>query len=186
MWKKRQGCQEKANRKHKKNHHYGVYATSSKARRLRSQGQTSWRKQRYPRDRNRETFRQYDFDDSNRLLSFHRSARHHLLPRAQHLRSLTFRDRCHRLSSLPSSRFPPVPPASPPPVTEQRDDRSPLALAYQWSARITSISLELLLPMLIGLWLDQRWGTLPLLLIVGVILGFVTATLSLLRLAKPK
>jgi ATP synthase protein I len=70
-------------------------------------------------------------------------------------------------------------------VTEQRDDQSPLALAYQWSARITSISLELLLPMLLGLWLDRRWGTLPLLLIVGVILGFLTATLSLLRLAKP-
>ena len=70
-------------------------------------------------------------------------------------------------------------------MTEQRDDRSPLALAYQWSARITAISLELLLPMLIGLWLDRRWGTLPLLVIVGVILGFITATLSLLRLAKP-
>ena len=68
---------------------------------------------------------------------------------------------------------------------EQRDDRSPFALAYEWSARITSISLELVVPVLIGYWLDQRWGTLPLLLIVGVILGFATATLSLLRLTKP-
>lgn len=70
-------------------------------------------------------------------------------------------------------------------MTEQRDNRSPIALAYQWSARITSISLELVVPMLAGYWLDQRWGTLPLFLIVGVILGFASATLSLLRLTKP-
>jgi F0F1-type ATP synthase assembly protein I len=70
-------------------------------------------------------------------------------------------------------------------VTEQPDDQSPLALAYQWTARITSISLELVVPMLIGYWLDQRWGTLPILLVVGVILGFATAMLSLLRLTKP-
>jgi F0F1-type ATP synthase assembly protein I len=70
-------------------------------------------------------------------------------------------------------------------VTEQRDDRSPLALAYQWSALIMSISLELVVPIAIGYWLDHRWGTLPWLLIVGVILGFITATLSLLRLTKP-
>jgi ATP synthase protein I len=70
------------------------------------------------------------------------------------------------------------------PVKKQLDDRSSLALAYEWSARITSISLELVLPVLGGYWLDQRWGTPPLLLIVGVVLGFVTATFSLLRLAK--
>jgi F0F1-type ATP synthase assembly protein I len=71
-------------------------------------------------------------------------------------------------------------------VPEHRDDRSPFALAYEWSARMTSISLELIVPTLLGYWLDRRWGTLPLLLIVGVVLGFVTATLSLLRLTKMK
>jgi ATP synthase protein I len=69
-------------------------------------------------------------------------------------------------------------------VTEQRDDRSPFALASEWSARMTSISLELVVPTLIGYWLDRRLGTLPLFLIVGVALGFVTATLSLMRLMK--
>jgi hypothetical protein len=58
-------------------------------------------------------------------------------------------------------------------------------MAYQWSARITSISLELVVPGMVGYWLDRRWGTLPLLVIVGVILGFVTSFLSLLRLIKP-
>lgn len=55
----------------------------------------------------------------------------------------------------------------------------------EWSARITSISLELVVPVLAGYWLDRRLGTLPLCLILGAILGFVTATLSLMRLAKP-
>jgi F0F1-type ATP synthase assembly protein I len=70
-------------------------------------------------------------------------------------------------------------------MREQRDDRSSFAAAYAWSARITSISLELVIPVVAGYWLDQRWGTLPTLLIVGVLLGFATATLSLLRLTKP-
>jgi F0F1-type ATP synthase assembly protein I len=70
-------------------------------------------------------------------------------------------------------------------VNEQRDDRSAIARAYVWSARMTSISLELVVPTLIGYWLDQRLQSLPLFFISGVILGFVTATLSLLRLTKP-
>ena len=70
-------------------------------------------------------------------------------------------------------------------MVEPRDDRSPFAIAMEWSSRITSISLELVVPVLIGHWLDRRLGTLPLCLIVGVILGFVTATLSLMRLARP-
>jgi F0F1-type ATP synthase assembly protein I len=70
-------------------------------------------------------------------------------------------------------------------VTEQRDDRSPLVLAYEWSARITAISLELVIPVLAGYWLDHRWGTHPWLALVGAGLGFAAATLSLLRLTKP-
>ena len=70
-------------------------------------------------------------------------------------------------------------------MTDEHDDRSPYALAMEWTSRITTISLELVVPVLIGYWLDQRLGTRPLFLVVGVILGFVTATLSLVRLTKP-
>lgn len=69
-------------------------------------------------------------------------------------------------------------------VNIPRNDSSPFVLAMVWSSRITAISLEMVVPALFGYWLDLRWGTLPLLIIVGVILGFVTATLSLLRLTK--
>ena len=69
-------------------------------------------------------------------------------------------------------------------MTDEHDDRSPYAQAMELTSRITSISLELVVPVLIGYWLDQRLGTHVLFLVVGVILGFVTATLSLVRLAK--
>jgi F0F1-type ATP synthase assembly protein I len=71
------------------------------------------------------------------------------------------------------------------PATEHADDRSPVALALEWTSRTTTISLELVVPILIGYWLDQRLRSLPLFLILGLILGFATATLSLLRLTKP-
>ena len=68
---------------------------------------------------------------------------------------------------------------------KQRDDRVPLAIAMEWTSRITTISLEMVVPALAGYWLDQRLGTRVLFLIVGAILGFSTALLSLLRLTKP-
>lgn len=69
-------------------------------------------------------------------------------------------------------------------MKQEHDDRSPIALAMEWTSRITSISLELVVPVLIGYWLDQRLGTRVLFLVLGVVLGFVTATLSLVQLAK--
>jgi F0F1-type ATP synthase assembly protein I len=70
-------------------------------------------------------------------------------------------------------------------VTEPRDDHSPYASAMQWTSRITTISMEMVVPGAIGYWLDQRWGTGVVFLALGAILGFVTALLSLVRLTKP-
>lgn len=52
-----------------------------------------------------------------------------------------------------------------------------------WASRITSISLEMALPPLLGSWLDRRWGTGYALLIVGGVLGFVLGMMHLMRLA---
>ena len=68
-------------------------------------------------------------------------------------------------------------------MDESRDDRSPLALAYGWAVRITSISLEMVVPGLIGLWIDRQLGTVLLFLVLGVIVGFTTGMLHLIRLA---
>jgi ATP synthase protein I len=59
-----------------------------------------------------------------------------------------------------------------------------MALAMEWTSRLTTISLELVLPVLLGYWLDKRYATGALFLILGVLLGFITALMSLLRLAK--
>ncbi len=69
-------------------------------------------------------------------------------------------------------------------MTESPDNRSPLAEAAEWTARITTICLELLLPVAGGYWLDHWLGTRVLFLIIGVILGFAVSFLSLLQIAK--
>jgi F0F1-type ATP synthase assembly protein I len=52
-----------------------------------------------------------------------------------------------------------------------------------WVARLTTISLEMVLPGLIGYGLDQWLGTSYLLAIGGFVLGFIVAFLHLLRIA---
>ena len=50
-----------------------------------------------------------------------------------------------------------------------------MAVALDWVSRITTVALEMVLPGLIGLWLDRRWGTSFIGLVgfaVGMILGF--------------
>jgi F0F1-type ATP synthase assembly protein I len=72
-----------------------------------------------------------------------------------------------------------------PPVKEQRDSRSPLALGMEWSSRITGVSLEMVVPALLGYWADQKLGTRGLFLIVGTLLGFIMGMMSLLRFVRP-
>jgi hypothetical protein len=71
-------------------------------------------------------------------------------------------------------------------VTISSDDRSPLAVAMQWSARITTIALEMSLPGLGGFWLDQKLGTRPIFVILGVIVGFSGGLMHLIQLTKQK
>ena len=44
-------------------------------------------------------------------------------------------------------------------VTNPPEDRSPIALAYMWVARITTISIEMVAPGIVGFWLDGQLGT---------------------------
>ena len=64
------------------------------------------------------------------------------------------------------------------------DDRSAMARAMGWSAQITTISFEMVLPGLGGFWLDQKLGTKPLFLILGVVFGFTLGLWHLLKLAQ--
>lgn len=71
-------------------------------------------------------------------------------------------------------------------LKELRDDRSPLALGLEWSSRITTVALEMVIPAIAGHWLDRQLGTRLLFLVLGALLGFAMGFLSLLRLTHPK
>lgn len=63
------------------------------------------------------------------------------------------------------------------------DQRPPMAVAMEWVSRITTISLEMVLPGIFGQWLDQKWGT-SFLALVGFALGITTAIWHLLAISK--
>ncbi|MBN2294938.1 MAG: AtpZ/AtpI family protein [Pirellulales bacterium] len=67
-------------------------------------------------------------------------------------------------------------------VSNPTDDRSAIARAYGWAAQITTISLEMVLPALGGVWLDGKLGTKFLFLLLGAVLGFAVGFWHLLKL----
>jgi ATP synthase protein I len=65
------------------------------------------------------------------------------------------------------------------------DDQSSYANAMAWVSRITSISMEMVVPGLIGYYILDRWlGTKVLFLILGLILGLIGGIWQLIRLTK--
>ena len=67
-------------------------------------------------------------------------------------------------------------------VNTPDDDQPPLATAAHWVSQVTGLALEVILPVLIGRWLDQRWGT-SIWTLVGAVLGPVLGCWHLLTLA---
>jgi len=71
-------------------------------------------------------------------------------------------------------------------VIESSDDRSSIAQAWAWASRITSVALEMVLPGVLGYWLDQKLGTVMVFLVLGVILGMVGGLTHLVRMTQPQ
>lgn len=69
---------------------------------------------------------------------------------------------------------------------EAPDDRSAMAVAFEWSATIMTISLEMVVPGLLGYWLDQRLGTRVLFLLLGFAVGGVLASLALMKIVRDR
>jgi hypothetical protein len=72
-------------------------------------------------------------------------------------------------------------------VNDSPDRRPPLVVAAEWTSRITAISLEMVLPGLIGFWIGRLLGSLfwaIVLLVLGGILGMTTAIIHLVRLTS--
>jgi len=64
------------------------------------------------------------------------------------------------------------------------DDRSLMALAYQWVYRITGVALEMVLPGLAGCWLDRQLGTLVLFAMLGFAGGMTLGIWHLLAMTR--
>jgi hypothetical protein len=71
-------------------------------------------------------------------------------------------------------------------MDQPTDDRSRQAIAYSWASRIISISLEMVVPGLIGFWLDRKLRTRVVFTVVGFGLGFTLGMMHLMRIARPK
>jgi F0F1-type ATP synthase assembly protein I len=59
-----------------------------------------------------------------------------------------------------------------------------MAIAAMWTSRITTVSLEMVLPGLLGLWIDNKLGTKILFAIVGFALGMVLGLRHLLTMTR--
>ena len=66
-------------------------------------------------------------------------------------------------------------------MREPDAERPWLAVAAEWTSRVTTVAGEMVLPPLVGLWLDRLAGTLCLFLILGALVGFAAAMIQLVH-----
>lgn len=71
-----------------------------------------------------------------------------------------------------------------PPQDNPEEDRSSVAIASVWASRIMTVSFEMVVPGLVGVWLDRQLGTVVLFALAGFVLGSVTGVFHLVRIAK--
>ncbi len=71
------------------------------------------------------------------------------------------------------------------PVTKPTDDRPPLVQAMDWASRIMALALQMVVPALLGYWLDTKVGTGFAFLIMGTVIGFITGMWQLIRWSQP-
>jgi hypothetical protein len=62
------------------------------------------------------------------------------------------------------------------------DDRTALAKAIEWATVVMTVSAEMVVPGLVGVWLDGRLGTVVAMTLVGFAGGSVLAIWHLMRL----
>jgi len=70
------------------------------------------------------------------------------------------------------------------PVTDTPDDRSPLARAMEWATLATTVAAEMVVPVLIGYWIDHRLGNKFVFTTLGGIVGLTFGIWSLVRMAE--
>ena len=71
-------------------------------------------------------------------------------------------------------------------VNQPPIERSPMAIGMSWVSRITTVSLQMVVPGIIGYWLDRRFGTRALFTLCGFGIGMFSGMLHLIRITKTK
>jgi F0F1-type ATP synthase assembly protein I len=66
----------------------------------------------------------------------------------------------------------------------REDDRSPIAKALSQVAQITTISLMMVIPAIIGQFIDRLLGTVILFTALGLVLGMASAIWQLIKLVS--
>lgn len=64
------------------------------------------------------------------------------------------------------------------------EPRSSLSVGMGWASRVTTVGLMFVVPALLGVLLDRWWGTSPLTLLTGAVLGFAVGMVQVLRIAR--
>lgn len=59
-----------------------------------------------------------------------------------------------------------------------------MSIAAMWASRIMTVSIEMVLPGLLGLWIDARLGTKFVFGLIGFAIGMPTAVWHLLRMTS--
>jgi hypothetical protein len=70
-------------------------------------------------------------------------------------------------------------------VVRSPESRPALALGLEWATKITVIGAEFVVPILTGFLIDKRLGSTPLMVLIGVSLGFSLGMYHSVRLASP-
>ena len=68
-------------------------------------------------------------------------------------------------------------------VESAPDNRPPMASAMRWVSTATTVSLEMAIPAVVGVWLDRRLDTSPWLTVIGAVLGLGAGMSHLLKIA---
>jgi ATP synthase protein I len=71
-------------------------------------------------------------------------------------------------------------------MTRSDEPRSAVSIGFEWASRVSTVGLEFVVPTLIGVWLDSRWGTSPLATLAGTLLGFTLMIIHLLRIVRER
>ena len=70
-------------------------------------------------------------------------------------------------------------------MTEKPDDRSLLAKSTEWATNASTVAAEMVVPIVLGAWLDSRLGLKGLFAILGGVIGVSTGIWSLLKMVEP-